>query len=284
MGTSDHRWYLDMVIRSRLYMQIGECVRAPGWLQVLIALIPCFLPDRVFENKEFAFDFCEVEGVPVYDKFTFSWIFRNWGDNCPIYWRWVQWYFVFYVFCYHFLRRIVNWLEPRIPKGRTLSAVALGGSMTIGVLMALFHYPNNVLENGTGLEWFWLELGADFLQPCLFVLGMTYVPLNMAWWGNTTLGCYVFHFYFRDQVTQWVMAITPGLSWDPTGLVLFILFVSFCILFTSIGRPLGHHFLLLPSKIYNIVQRHTAATRRRVQVREVHLVSAAGVSLQGGRS
>ncbi|CAE7030861.1 unnamed protein product [Symbiodinium sp. CCMP2592] len=122
-----------------------------------------------------------------------------------------------------------------------------------------FHYPNNVLEKGTGMArasaarrrggaWAWLEIGVDILQPTLFVwtsqspdslppgitafqessrLGMTYVPFDLAWrvfpvgvegllwllvvtmgvfalheifrWGNTTLGAYVFHFYFRDH-------------------------------------------------------------------------------------
>ena len=75
--------------------------------------------------------------------------------------------------------------------------------MMIGVVMAMFHYPNNFLENGTGVRWAWLGIGADFVQPALLTIGKCYLPWNMSWWGQTALGTYVFHYYFSDQIGLW---------------------------------------------------------------------------------
>ena len=68
--------------------------------------------------------------------------------------------------------------------------------------MALFHYPNVMLESGSDTNWFVVELLATTLQPALFALGTAYWPVNATWWGNTTLGCYVVHFLFRDRMTE----------------------------------------------------------------------------------
>lgn len=193
--------------------------------------------------------------------YTFSWLFRNFGDGCAIYWRWVQWYVAAYVCCFHFLRPAVRCVTAVAPKGRTWAAASLGASMTIGVLMALLHYPNNVLESGTGLQWAPLEIGVDFLQPALFALGMTYVPLNMAWWGNTTLGCYTFHFYFKDRVSMIVLSLCDLVAWDQTGLLLFVLIIALCLSITSILGPLGHYFLLLPTVVWRRVR--SMASRRQ---------------------
>jgi len=263
--TSDHRWYLEMVLQVRIYMQICEKLRIPGWVQGLVATAICLLPSGIFEEGEYAFDICEgndgQSSVPTYVMYTFSWLFRNWGDGCAIYYCWIQWYFAFYVWCFHYLRPIASRLQPRLPKGRTWAAASLGASMTIGILMAMLHYPNNVLENGTGLQWAALEIGADILQPVLFVLGMTHLPLNLAWWGNTTLGCYVFHFYFRDQFSQFIVDIAPSFQWDGTGLLLLAVILGLCLLITSVLGPLGHYFLLSPSLLYARMRRRGARTR-----------------------
>lgn len=261
--TSDHRWYLGMVFCVRVFLELGERMKAPGWLQGIVASLPCFVPIE-WEGHEYAFDVCENSSAPVYVMWTFSWIFRNFGTGCAIYYRWVAWYFAFYVWCFHYLRPVVAILDKKIPKGPTWAAASLGASMMIGVLMAMYHYPNNVLENGTGNEWAWLEVGADMLQPSLFVLGMTYFPLNLAWWGNTTLGCYVFHFYFRDTVSATVMTLCNGLTWDPTGLAIPILVVSICLMFTSFLGPFGHYLLLSPALLYQRIERfHLARQRAR---------------------
>lgn len=279
--TSDHRWYLGMVFSARVYLELCERLYAqglylPGWVQCLLATAPCCLPDSVFEGKEYGFDICENQsdsGTPHYVMWTFAWLFRDFGDGCAIYWRWVSWYLAFYVWCFHFLRPMVEltkrYLTKVIPpsSGATWSAVALGCSMMIGVLMAMFHYPNNVLENGTGMQWVWLELGVDILQPALFVLGMTHLPWNLTWWGNTTLGAYVFHFYFRDTVATWTMSMCDGLTWDPTGMVTVLAIMGICLTFTTFLGPLGHYALLSPALLYGRIKRMVDARRSARQVR-----------------
>jgi len=272
--TSDHRWYLEMVLEVRIYLAVMEKLQAPGWLQGILALVPCFLPQSVFEGQEYAFDVCENVAAPTYVLYVFSWLFRNWGDGCAMYWRWIQWYFAFYVWCFHYLRLVVSRAQHYLPQGRTWAAISLSCSMMIGVLMAMFHYPNNVLENGTGIQWAWLEIGADILQPSLFALGMTHLPLNLEWWGNTTLGCYCFHFYFKDQMTTWVLALTTGLAWDPTGLLLFFLIVGLCLLLTTFLGPCGHYFLLSPTLLYQRLHRIAVAQRRAREARSPQLPPA----------
>ncbi|CAE8632442.1 unnamed protein product [Polarella glacialis] len=276
--TSDHRWYLAMVLSARVYLEIMEKFRAPAWLQGALATIPCFIDPP--EGHEYAFDVCEdfnaghPNDIPMYVRFTFSWMFRNFGTGCAVYWKWVSWYLAFYVWCFHFLRPAVARAEKLLPKGPTWAAAALGLSMMIGVLMAMFHYPNNVLENGTGLEWAWLEIGVDIIQPSLFVLGMTYFPLDLSWWGNTTLGCYVFHFYFRDTVANAVMSVNHDLAWDPTGMVTVLFVFGICLAFTSILGPAGHYLLLSPTLLYQRLKRLAAARRAR-EVRPVVACSVA---------
>jgi hypothetical protein len=278
---SDHRWYLIMVLEARIFLQICEILRMPGWLQGIIISIPCFLPSSVFGGDtaaKNAFDICENADTQQYVQYTFSWIFRNFGPAgtttgttaCPMYQGWIQWYTACYVWCFHYLRSLSRIAGPHLPKGPVWSAAALGASMTIGVLMAMFHYPNNVLENGTGLEYAPLELGVDFFQPVLFVLGMTYLPLDLSWWGNTTLGAYAFHFYFKDGVSTWFLGIAPAMSWDPTGLLLFFICLAVCLTFTSILGPLGHWGVLaLPNTLPGKLKRAKMRYARMQQARQV---------------
>merc|ERR1719401_389798 len=119
----------------------------------------------------------------------------------------------------------------------------------------MFHYPNGVLETGTGLQWFWLEVGVDFIQPALIVFAMAYFPFNLAWWGNTTLGCYCFHFYFKDTASTWIQNMSNAFSWDSTGILLILGVFSMCICFTTFMGPIGHYLLLSPTLLYSRLAR-----------------------------
>jgi len=268
---SDHRWYLLMVLEARIFMQVCEVLKVPGSIQVLLYALSCCIPPSMLEEQQYAFDICEYSTAPDYVLYTFSWIFRNFGDGCAVYWRWLQIYGAFYVFCFHFLRPVVDWLQKRVParmKTPTWGAVSFACAMNIGLLMGLFHYPNNVLENGTGWQWAWLEIGVDFLQPTLVVIGMSYLPFNLAWWGNTTLGCYVFHFYFKDQVGVWAGKICDAVAWDATGLLSVFLVFALCAFFTTILGPAGHYALLAPTFLYQRVARRIQAYQRHARVLE----------------
>merc|ERR1712039_107353 len=104
------------------------------------------------------------------------------------------------------------------------------------------------------------------------VLGMTYLPLNLSWWGNTTLGCYCFHFYFRDQMTAWTQSISQALVWDSTGLILLFVIVGMCVTITTFLGPAGHYFLLTPTLLYANVKKSLTSQRR---VRDACLCSKA---------
>merc|ERR1712048_103375 len=145
---------------------------------------------------------------------------------------------------------------------------------------AMYHYPNYALEDGSGLQWVWLEVGVDILQPSLFALGMTYLPFNLAWWGNTTLGCYCFHFYFRDQITTWTQTISQSVAWDPTGLLLFVIVLAMCLLVTTILGPLGHYALLSPSFLYARVTKMLQQQRRARAMRTAASATACQVQPQ----
>jgi len=274
--TSDHRWYLIMVLQARCYLQLCEFCRVPGWLQGIIISIPCFLPNSIFEGTEYAFDVCENNASPVYVMYMFSWVARNFGDGCALYWRWCHWYTAAYVWCFHFLRPFVRRATPLLPVGAVWSAIALSISMTIGVLMAMFHYPNNVLENGTGMQYAPLELGVDMIQPMLFALGMVHLPLNLSWWGNTTLGCYAFHFYFKDSVGNFIReSVAPSMAWDGSGILMFLIALCICAVFTTFLGPIGHAFLVLPHVMPGRIRKLSEWYQRQQQAREVRTEQAA---------
>jgi len=253
---SDHRWYLFMVFQARLFLQLCEWVEVlgkkrwqgftfPGWLQLLIVIVP------IFAAPNSAGNICdENTSASKASQYIMSWIFRNFGYDCPVYVRWFQIYVCFYVAAFHYLRPAVSLVKDRLPNGPTWATASLAASMSLGVGMAMWHYPNYALENGEGLKWVWWEVFVDILQPSLFTLGMTYVPFNMAWWGNTTLGCYVFHFYFRDTFTKLFLQMGPAFSFDATGLLMPLCIVLLCITYTTFMGPFGHYLLLSPTLIH----------------------------------
>merc|ERR1719311_1520324 len=249
---SEHRWYLMMLIQARLYLFICEKLNdrldcMPHWLQSLLVILPCCIPSCFLEKGNYGLDFCQPNSqAPVALQYMLSWAFRSFGTGCPMFLGWMHFYVAVYVICYHYLRPAATLASRTVPKGPTWGAAALGASLMIGVLMCLYHYPNNVPETRTGIKRLCAELGANFLQPVLLVLGMTQVPLDLKWWGNTTLGCYAFHFYFKDQMCVAIQAAGRALAWDPTGILLFIAIVGACMMFSSVLGPVSHSLLVSP--------------------------------------
>jgi len=250
---SDHRWYLLMVLQARLYLQLGEWIcdlvapRAPAWTHGLAQTLVFAIPVVALDTE--AGNLCVESNSDAMIWFG-SLIFRNFGSGCPVYVRWFQIYGLYYVMSYHFLRSAVDKFKKFLPVGATWSALALTISMCLGVAQAMWHYPNYALEDGSGMKWVWWEFFVDMAQPMLFALGMTYLPLNMAWWGNTTLGCYVFHFYFRDTFTTMFLHMGRAFNFDATGLLLPLCIIGICGAFTTICGPFGHYLLLSPTLVY----------------------------------
>ncbi|CAE7940760.1 ANKK1, partial [Symbiodinium sp. KB8] len=131
------------------------------------------------------------------------------------------------------------------------------------MLMALFHYPNQLLESGEKGSWLMplLELIVTTLQPSLFALGAVYWPFKASFLGNSTLGCYVIHFIFRDRMTEAIQMMMPMLSWDLTGLLLPSAIILLCLAFMSTVGPVGHYILIAPQFIASFVRNGTGSLR-----------------------
>eukprot|EP00746_Dinoflagellata_sp_MGD_P059537 gnl/MRDRNA2_/MRDRNA2_253942_c0_seq1.p1 gnl/MRDRNA2_/MRDRNA2_253942_c0~~gnl/MRDRNA2_/MRDRNA2_253942_c0_seq1.p1 ORF type:complete len:167 (+),score=10.26 gnl/MRDRNA2_/MRDRNA2_253942_c0_seq1:71-502(+) len=134
------------------------------------------------------------------------------------------------------------------------------------------------------MAWAPLEVGVDFIQPALFALGMTWLPLDLSWWGNTTLGCYVFHFYFKDHMCLAAQHIGDAFSFDPTGLLTLACVVGSALTYTTVVGPIGHYFLLLPTFVHARVRRALAARSARVvDVQDNGPVTGSGQSRPGAK-
>lgn len=259
--TSDHRWYLLMVLEAKVAMWIAQKLCMPGWLQSIVFFIPCLLSGVLPTS---ALDMCSPDtSAPTAVKYVFAWVFRTFGSTCPVYLAWVQWYLVFYVWAFHFMRPLVEILAKWVPKGAHWAAAAMGTSWMLGIIMAMYHYPNQCLETGTLTAWAPIEMGVDIIQPSLFAFAMAYFPFDMAWWGNSTLGCYCFHFYFKDSMNLVFSQYGRSLSWDPTGLATYVSIVATCMLYTSVCGPFGHYVLISPQLIQRILQKRRRAGGRK---------------------
>jgi len=253
-----------MILEARIYLQICEWARVPSWLASIVIVLPCFTPGSWFYDDDYIWDICgEGNTAPEWLKYIMFWIFRSDpSHNCPVYQRWVQWYVVFDVWCFYYIHSIVHKATKILPSGATWGAISLSGSLFVGMAMGLYHYPNTSLETGVETLWMPLEIFCNILQPSLLVWGMAYLPFDMSWWGNSTLGCYIFHFYFKDQMCIFFETTIGVFSFDPTGLLGYFYILFICALFTTFLGPLGHYVLISPQ----FLKRWLATRKRRAVV------------------
>merc|ERR1712000_623595 len=255
-----------MTSSARLYMQIGEWLRVPGWIQSIVIALFLIIPNE-------AGDYCGAS-TPDSVKFLLTLIFRaNGRGSCPIFLRWFSIYTMSYVWCFHYLRPLVNLSTKHLPSSPTWAAVSLSAGLFLGVAAAMIHYPFTSVDEGTHMEWLPFELAIGLIQPTLFALAMTQFPLNMTWWGNTTLGCYVFHFYFRTRMTELILVLVPALAFDPTGILLFFAIVGVCVIIQTAIGPLGHYFLVglqhVPSVVLKVLSRGFAKKPMKSQKKDI---------------
>jgi amino acid adenylation domain-containing protein len=260
-----HSWYFMLWLHARVYLRVCQG-RLPRWVQVVVAIVPQFFPLAYW-------DVCSCEGVsPRVQVLVHRLIaIPHWGRGCPIQDRRANTIFIFYVWCFHYSRRVMNDLAARQSKifaggsalqralrcveVRTWAAIALASSMTLGLTVAEFYYPNKLLDGfriiSGDLAWVLLEIPINIVQPTLFALAMIHVPLDLSLWGSTTLGCYVFHFYVSPQAFEIVKLLCDKVWWDPSGLITLILILVSCAVFNAIVGLLGNSILLAPVSIHN---------------------------------
>jgi len=239
---SNHRWYLLMTFAARLYMQVGEWLKMPGWLQSVVIALLIFIPNE-------SADFCG-SSTPDGVNYLLTLVFRSNGQgSCPIFLRWFSIYMACYVWCFHGLRPLVNLSTKHLPSGPTWGALAGFASMFLGIAAAMIHYPFTSVDQGTHMQWLPFELAVGVIQPMLLSLAFSQLPIEMTWWGNTTLGCYVFHFYFRTRMTELVLVFVSAFAFDQSGLLLFFAIMAQCFIVQTFVGPLGHYFLVGLQKV-----------------------------------
>merc|ERR1712045_639468 len=93
---------------------------------------------------------------------------------------------------------------------------------------------------------------------------MVSLPLDLSWWGRTTLGAFVLHFYFNDAAATMVMSICDRLRWDSSGLVVVAALVLLLFVYTTILGPLAHFVLLSPPLLCRRAGRRWSRLQRPV--------------------
>jgi len=270
-STGVHRWYLLMVLEARVFMSFCERLRLPPLVQALLITIPCFLPDSVFGGQDYAMDICAGGWMWPEVEFLINWVWLTYpGDaRCALFWRWMHWYTAYYVWCFHFIRPIVKWGINNVPINTVMAVCAGCTSLMMGIVMAMFHYPNQLLEYGAGAGWGWLEIFTSIAQPSLFAVAMTHLPFDLSMWGNTTLGTYVFHYYFMGRAIHVVADISVVTAWDPTGLSTLFLLILVVLFVNTIIGPCGHKILLQPTSLMAGASVWLAAKKQALQ-RSLH--------------
>eukprot|EP00930_Biecheleria_cincta_P055479 TRINITY_DN4179_c0_g1_i1.p1 TRINITY_DN4179_c0_g1~~TRINITY_DN4179_c0_g1_i1.p1 ORF type:complete len:1089 (-),score=159.96 TRINITY_DN4179_c0_g1_i1:107-3373(-) len=250
-----HRWYLWMYLLARLYIAACQKIRLPRLVQsTLIVVFTALVPKSTI-------NVCNGASGSV-ELFLQEWVFRLASERlgfCPLYYSFLLPYVALYVCCFHYLGHVVAYLANRLPTGPLWSAAALGASMSIGMYMAVYHYHMQFLEDGVVTNTAWLEVTVALLQPSLFAYAMTSAPVRLDWWGTTTLGTYVIHYYFLDwSKSLFVNWLNPALQADSTGIGLLILAVAYVLLFTTIIGPMAQKLLLLPTRLATPKQHEAA--------------------------
>eukprot|EP00440_Ansanella_granifera_P039243 gb/GFBE01042577.1/.p1 GENE.gb/GFBE01042577.1/~~gb/GFBE01042577.1/.p1 ORF type:complete len:1130 (+),score=192.57 gb/GFBE01042577.1/:1-3390(+) len=261
---SCHRWYLRMVLQARVYLWLAEFARMPPRLTTLLSIALCFFPAVL--GRAAVFDVCESLRSPAPDggvdlAYLAWWLLGTTDDqsrgwSCSVFVGWQLNYSAFYVACYYYARPIADALRQQLSTGPVVAAMALGSSFLLGMLMAMFHYPNTLLEGSlvsshdlvlSALSAL-LEVGVSILQPALFILAMAYVQWDMSWWGTSSLGCYVSHYYFLPVAGKVIGSeqFYSLVAWDQSGIVAILLPISLAVLYMSTAGPLGHWLLLFP--------------------------------------
>lgn len=253
-----------MILWSRWCIWLSQILDVPGWAQVLVQFVVAT------SGVASATDLCLHLELPAGVRWLLFWLLNpvlgegQRPESCPLVSSDFGWYVMFYTAAFHYCRPVFTRLRSA-SAGRCdapcWAVLALGASTVIGTTMAAFHYPSIALEYGIAdlrFRWYYLplELSASLVQPLLFALSMTWFPYDVKWWGNTTFGTYVFHFYFTwPMCAKWMPDVMRSVHNDPFASLLQLGFaIGIPLLFSTFAGPIGHHLLLCPHMIYRRVR------------------------------
>merc|ERR1712084_91416 len=115
-----------------MFMGLCEALKIPGWCQLAIIAQASLWGIGRFD---YLGGICAAESSPMALKYLGMWVFGPNGYGCPVWARWVHWYTVFYVACFHYLRSAIMYCARAAPAGPAWAAAATGTSMLLGMLM-----------------------------------------------------------------------------------------------------------------------------------------------------
>jgi len=231
------RWYLNVVVLSRVFVALCQSLRVPAVLQVLLAGSMVLVPRSG--------DVCKMEMDPTLQYFTvWLWGCTPWEPYIPLYICW-------YTICLHCSRPCLKMIQALAPRGPVWASVATAISMVLGLLLAQVDYPNVYLSIGivTNVRNVWLA-PLYVLQIVLFALGAVYWPVDARLWGNTTLGMYVTQIFLHDWLTYCGLQFIAWFAWDPTGLLLYFAMLLMLFAVSSTVGPVAHYVLTTPQRLF----------------------------------
>jgi len=224
------RWYILVMLQARLVLVIGSILHIPALLQILSMLVVWLLPHRLYP----AVDMCSPSWnlPPLLNAFFMALLAQGREQRCQIMEHKSTLYILIYVAAFHMGATILAKVSPMLPSKPVHGAIAGATSMTIGMLIGMFDYPLSFGDKKEHVVTWWtvLELLPNTLQPLLFVYAMTFVPLNMTFWGNTTLAVYVFHALLVLCIWPVIIRFPFYMQWDSTGLLNVCIILLLCFL------------------------------------------------------
>eukprot|EP00747_Dinoflagellata_sp_TGD_P096424 gnl/TRDRNA2_/TRDRNA2_166838_c0_seq1.p1 gnl/TRDRNA2_/TRDRNA2_166838_c0~~gnl/TRDRNA2_/TRDRNA2_166838_c0_seq1.p1 ORF type:complete len:297 (+),score=32.76 gnl/TRDRNA2_/TRDRNA2_166838_c0_seq1:65-955(+) len=257
---SADRWYFKSILIGRLLAAVGERLRVPSWLQIVVAFSPLMLPaHHIF----FTFNFCGHGSLPKgalpITRALFMWYD---AEYCSMVNPWECWYIFLYVAAFHFSRPMLSRIAPLLPRGPQWGTAAVCASMLLGVFTCLVHYPMQALDSAGWMRCGPIEFGVSVVQPVLFALGMVYLPVDLSYWGNGTLVVYIFHFYFTAGGSANIRnLLDPAVhifAWDPTGLLTAAAIVSTIFVVQTVLVTIGKFLVLVRQHLLLSVTRSIA--------------------------
>lgn len=250
---STYRWYFFVVLSAQLWLALCKKARAPAWVQVFIpAAILVVFPRGPIQSWCPAQEDGAVLSLSILDAF-WLWIFGLWG-GCAYLSLWMKIYALLYVACFHYSRPVLAYIQPKLPQGPVWATAAFAASSILGIVWAMCVYPNQYLPPGLtyqldgyeGLnQMLLIELGVNLIQPLLLIWGMSYVPLDLGFWGSRSNASYVFHVNIAFNLWRGLLTkVVDMLAWDHTGMLSLASIFGLCFLLQTISAVVGHPLLM----------------------------------------
>lgn len=232
-------WLLPVLLVSRVLVWASQKLGIPGWLLTTVMLAMCWRPAWCLPDRDISPGTGTVlDTLQLGDIMTFP--------------HYLCYHFIAYIAGYNHGRDILRKLGPQLPTGPVWGAAAFALSWIFGMWVSIWHYPMywmqpNIVGVSMDMNWEFLMCA---IQPILLAFGMVHFPVDLSFWGNATLGAYIFHIYFVRHIRWVVQQIVPAVKWDHSGVLLFVGVVGTCFALQTALSVAGKYVVLLPQLLW----------------------------------